>query len=474
MPFLPVDINAPLFTNVKDVSRETLAELRRDVLKDLSGTTYQRPALVPFATGFGPGGCRGNYYWEDKDLAYTIFNRSLYQVTQAGVVTLIASSVDLFEDNQRQVIIREGSQPTRKLYMANGGRIIEFDGTTAQFIVDADAPLKVTHIAVLDTYLIANDLSDPEKMKYSEVGNPSEWFGESISAEGDPDRLNAIHVAFREIGLFGTSVLESWYNDGVSPFSRIDGAMVEVGTLSPYSIVKADNGYFLLDKSKQIVRIIGRQRIVESQPINNLLGAVADVSEAQGERITQNGVALYTIRVGDRTFVFDYSVKEWVSEWGRYNKRTGQYDRFQGQHFINIEQWGVTLCGDFEGSTLYKLDFDSTLDVGDILRPSWLTGHVTHGTGNEKRSNALRIRLKRGEGTPGGDEPVLLVRWRDDGSKVWSNTRKIGLGFTGDDNMFKEICQLGSYRSRQYEFSCTEDVPIALAKVDEDVERLLN
>lgn len=474
MPFFPVDINAPLFSNVKDVSRQILAESRRDVLKDLAGTTYQRPGLVDYSTGYGAGGCRGNFYWEDKDLVYSIFNRSLYSTTQAGVVTLIASSVNLFEGNQRQVIIREGSQPTRKLYMANGGKIIEFDGITAAHLTDPDAPTQVTHVAILDTYLLANDLSEPERMKYSDVGTPESWLGEFISAEGDPDRLIAIHVAFREIGLFGTAILESWYNNAVDPFARIDGAMVESGTLSPYSIVKADNGYFMLDKGKQVVRIIGRQRIIESQPVNNLLGAVADASGAQGENITQNGVSLYTIRVGDRTFVYDYAVKEWVSEWSRYNKNTGHYDRFQGQHFINIEPWGVTLCGDFEGSVLYKLDFDSTLDVGDILRPSWLTGHVTHNTGNEKRSNVLRIRLNRGEGTPGGEEPVLLVRWRDNGSKVWSNPRKIGLGFTGDNNMFREIYQLGSYRSRQYEFSCTENVSIALATVEEDVEKLLN
>lgn len=476
MTFLPIDINAPLFTNVKDVSREVFAELRRDVLKDLAGTTYTRPGLISFATGFGAGGCRGNYYWEDKDLVYTVFNRSLYSVTQAGAISLIASSVNLFEDNTRQVIIREGSQPTRKLYMANGGPIIEFNGTTAAHLTDGDAPTQVTHVAILDTYLLANDLADPEKMKYSDTGTPEVWLGEFISAEGDPDKLIAIHIAFREIGLFGTAVLESWYNNAVDPFARIDGAMIEVGTLSPYSIVKADNGYFLLDKSKQIIRILGRQRIIESLPINNLLSAVADVSDAQGEHITQNGLALYTIRVGDRTFVFDYSIKEWVSEWGKYNSKTGQYDRFQGQHFINVEPWGVTLCGDYNGTTLYKLDFNSIegVDRGGSLRPEWTTGHITHGTGNEKRSNVLRIRLKRGEGSPGVNEPVMYVKWRDDGSKVWSNPREIKLGFTGDKDMFRELYMLGTYTSRQWNFSCSANVPIAIAKIEEDVEKLLN
>jgi hypothetical protein len=471
MPFVPLDINAPLFTNVEDVSRETLAEIRRDVLKDLAGTTYQRPALVEFATGYNSGGCMGNFYWRSSGRVWSVFGGSLWLTNKAGNIVEVPSSVGLF-NLSTPAIFREGSQPSRKLYIANGGRIVEFDGTTAQYIADADAPTQVTHPAILDTYLLANDLTEPEKMKYSDVGTPSNWLGESISAEGEPDRLKAIHVGFREISLFGETSIETWYNDGVSPFSRIEGAMIAQGTNSPYSIKQEDNGYFMLNKEKRVVKIVGRQAQVLSQPIDNILGAIADVTDAQGEIITQNGTSLYGIRVGERFLIYDFSTNEWVSEWSKYTPTKGAYERFRGQHFINVDPWGITLCGDYNGNKLYKLDFDTYQDLGGTLRPSWLTGQISHGTGNEKRSNALRFRLKRGQGTPGGVEPVLLVRWRDDGSKVFSNPVKIPLGFTGDDFIYVEDYEWGVYRSRQWEFACTENVSIAIASVEEDVEVL--
>jgi hypothetical protein len=475
MPYVPIDINAPLFTNLKDPSRDVLSSLRRDVLKDLAGSTYQRPGLVQFATGLGSAGCKANYYWRDKDLLYSVFGRTLYSISESGTVTQIASSVNLFANNNNPVIIVEASQPTRKLFMANGGRIIEFDGTTAQYIADVDAPTQVTHPAILDTYLLGNNLAFPERVEYSEVADPTNWQGEFISAEGKPDKLKAVHVAFREITLFGEETVEHWYNDGASPFSRIDGATLEIGTLSPYSIVQADNGFFMLDQFKRVVKIAGRQVQVLSQPIDDILGAFTgtDIDLATGEVITQNGVGLYLLRIGTKTLVFDYVAQEWVSEWNKYNTGFARYDRFRGTFFEHVTPWGITLCGDYSTGTLYKLDFDTQQDTGGILRPAWRTGHLTHGTGNEKRSNALRVRLKRGEGTPGGQEPILFVRWRDNGEQTWQNPREMLLGFTGDSNMVREEYMLGSYRSREYEFFCSENVPIAIAEVQEDVQELL-
>jgi len=470
MPLLPIDINGALFSNVKDVSRNVLAESRRDVLKDFSGSTYQRPGLVEFSSGM-QGGCDGNFYWRSKDRVYSVFGGALYSIDQNGVNTQVASSVGLFNIGT-PVVIKEASRPTRKLFMANGGRIVEFDGTTAQYLTDPEAPTQVTHPAILDTYLIANNLLEPERVEYSEVADPTSWIGEFVSAEGEPDSLRAIEVGWREITLFGESTIEHWYNDGVSPFSRLEGSMIQLGTLSPYSIVQADNGWFFLDSSRRIMKILGRQPQIISQPVNDVFGSIVDVSDAQGETITQNGCSLYLIRVGDRTLAFDYALNEWVSEWGNFSVAQDKYTRFIGQHFINVEPWNLTLCGDYTGDKLYSLDFDATQDNGEILRPAWRTGQIDHSTGVEKRSNELKIRLQRGDGTPGGEEPVMYVRWRDNGSKVWSNYREIHLGFTGDNDMYRSIFMLGSYRARQYEFSCTENVPITMVSVQEDVQLL--
>jgi hypothetical protein len=478
MVWQPIDINPPLFSNLKDVSKTVVGAERHDVIKDLAGTTYGRPGLLTWVDGYGSLGCDGNYYWRHNDFLISIFDGDIYKTDVDGVKTLIES--DLLEVGT-PVTFAESSIPSHKLYMANGGKIIETDGSTAAALTDPDAPTRVTHVAILDTYLLANNLDEPDRLEYSEVGTPGSWAGEYVSAEGNPDKIKAVKVAWREIGIFGESTLENWYDDGSSPFSRIDGAMVEVGTVSPYSIKKANNSYYLLDTNKRIYRISGRQPIVVSQPVDDILGNVGDVSDAIGEVINQGGLTLYAVRVGERMIVYDFVRDEFVGEWNYFNDTTVGFvqatmihERFRAQHFVNIDAWGFTVCGDYTTGKLYKFDPDTRQDFGSIIKSLWITGWIDHGLGVEKRSNQLRIKLKRGTGNPNNVEPELLVRWRDNGSKVWSNYRKIPLGFTGEDIFYQTINMLGSYRSRQYELSCTENVGIAIAGAEEDIEALQN
>jgi len=61
------------------------------------------------------------------------------------------------------------------------------------------------------------------------------------------------------------------------------------------------------------------------------------------------------------------------------------------------------------------------------------------------------------------------VRWRDNGSKIWSNDRKIGLGFEGNTEFIRSIFMLGTYRTRQWEFYCTDNIPFSIVQATEDV-----
>jgi len=68
--------------------------------------------------------------------------------------------------------------------------------------------------------------------------------------------------------------------------------------------------------------------------------------------------------------------------------------------------------------------------------------------------------------------PVLMLRWRDDGSKTWGNTHELDLGETGEYEFYVSLRRLGMYRSRQYELSVTDDVPVVIADAEELVEVL--
>jgi len=482
MPFRKIPVNVPFWSNMEKESRDVVAEERRDVIKDAKGSTIRRPGLSDFGLTELPGPADGVYYWENKDLVYIVSAGNLYSMNDAGTITLIESGLFgsgshvVWDESADLTLITTGA--VRKLFATNGGEIVEYDGTTAQKLTDADAPSLSSHVLMFDTYLLSTELSDEkwdESIKFSKVADPTNFEGAFFSAENKPDPIIAMHSEWDEIALFGTKTLESFYNNGVDPFLPIPGATVKQGTLSPWTIKVIDNAWFMFNTKRRVVRIDGRQATRISLPIDDILSDAPDVSGATGEEISLGGMNLYLLDINDRTFVYDYALREWVSEWGFWNTSAADYEKFKARNFLNIEQWNITICTDKETGKVYKIDKDTFRDSGNEIRSTIITGNIDHGTGREKRSNELRLKLKRGDKVkvdPSDIEPQLTVRWKDNGSSTYSNTRIVNLGFEGDDEFYYSLFQLGTYRARQYEFACTDDTAFTIVEVEEDVELL--
>jgi hypothetical protein len=482
MAFQQIPVNAPFLSNAEDESKVTFAEQRMDVIKDLLGSTIRRPALIPFVGGL-PGKVVGQYYWEITDMVYFVSDRSLFSMSENKVITEIGANLygpgeDVSWDESANLeLVTAGA--VRKLFSANSERIVEYDGSTAQKLEGTNDPVKSSHIIMFDTYLLSNELNGQkydESILHSKVADPINFEGAFFSAENKPDPIKAMHTDFDEIALFGSKTMENFYDNGVDPFVAIPGGQVKQGTLSPWSIKSIDNAWFFLNADRRLVRVDGRQGRVLSQPIDDILTDSADAENARGEEVTINGKTLYLLTINERTFVFDYAQNEWVGEWASWNSTTATYKKFKARNFINIKQWGKTLCSDVDTGTIYELSDNDYQDDGETIRSSVITGHFDHGTSRGKRVNELRLRLKRGKVarvTVDDPEPLLLVRWQNDGDGDWSNYRSIPLGFQGDTKFSYSLFQMGSYyNTRQYQFVCTDDTPFSIVKAEEDLEFL--
>ena len=89
------------------------------------------------------------------------------------------------------------------------------------------------------------------------------------------------------------------------------------------------------------------------------------------------------------------------------------------------------------------------------------------------RSSELMVKLKCGYTLPNSSMPYLNIRYRDNGSSIWSNLDRVGMKQEGDTDFYVYYRKPGIYRARQWEFSFTDAAPFVLVEAWEDIEGLL-
>lgn len=369
--------------------------------------------------------------------------------------------------------------------IANGGTMHRTKPSVVgvQAITDADAPTVATHCAFLDGYVLANNGTNKFYWCDAPAGvtDSTSWSALSFaSAVGNPDIISSLHVFQRQIYLLGPSSTEVWENDGVSPFSRVPGGYLEIGTLAPYSVVKLDDSMIWLGSNRYFVRVSGRSIEKISSPFDTAIASFSSVTDCYGDRVDVGGktYCVFQFPTVGRTLAYEPSTNMW-SDWGIWNTEAGQWQPFDFTSATYFPQFGTTYITGAASYSVGKLDptnraDELTIDGASVSRPVKFlrqTGHIDYGTSRRKRSNELRFRAKRGD-TASTGSPVLMVRWRDNGSSTWSNLKEIDLGAAGDTNHIVRLRRTGIYTTRQYEFSATDAVGIVISDVEEDIDVL--
>lgn len=366
------------------------------------------------------------------------------------------------------------------VFMAAGGKInyIKYLSGVADPIAemaDADAPTTVTHVAFLDGYILA---ISGNRLYFSDNPDNLSWAAASFaSAEANPDLIQAMHVIQRQIYLLGTVSTEIWENDGTTPFARIPGGLIEVGCAAKYSVVRHDNSLIWLSHTRQFVKFTGIDIEYISSRYDKEIANFATVSDCIGGFIHKDGqhYCLFHFPTEGRTLVYNPDIDDW-SEWGVWDSTNTTWDAYDfratardlntGQVFIGKSSAQVIAC--LSSSSRVDLTGAATTTPFKFLRQ---TGHIDHGSGKKKRLEELRFRAKRGAsvGYAGANNPVLMLRYRNNGSSQWSTIREIDLGAIGENEHPIKLKRLGIYESRQYEISATDDISIVLSNAEADI-----
>ena len=473
MPIVQLPINWGLNKAIEEVGLKSYGAALQDCFIDEQGNIHRRPGLSLLCDVGTSAKIDGLFWWDEQGWVIAVSNGNTFKITDING-TKANITGDTFQVGTR---VKFGNYGTA-LYAANGARIVKIpsSGNTV-YVGDADAPTVVTHVVVLDKYLIANEAGS-ERFHFAVVATPDTWEGDFASAETKPDQMTALLVTNMELNLMGKQTLEAWRDDGQTPFVRELQGFIESGTLAPYSFEVGSGIRYWLDHERNIVRMPNDLRTPQilSIALNKYLQGFSTVTDAIGDCIVVGGRAYYiiTFPTEEKTLVWDIINQIWY-EWGYWDSVNAVYKNWLANCYCLATAWNMALVGDKNTGKIYKLDPDNYDDNSNIIRTLIRTPHINHDTENiKKRSHSLTFRVKRTNVEAEASITNMTVRWRDDGSSTWGNERTVALGQVGDTEFRGQLRRMGMYHSRQYEFVLSDDTPLCLVSVEEKFDYMNN
>lgn len=446
------------------------AELRNCYVDEM-GFTRKRPGLLLFkdltsTLGTSSYPVTGIYWWVNKNYAIVVgYNKVLKLTYSLGYATITDITTATINMNGCPIFTTDGTY----VFVANGGKIVYTDGTTATaYISDADCPTAVTHVDWLDGYLLAAG-DGTNKFYWSDVNSSLSWNALNYaSAAGNPDPIIALKVFERQIYLFGEQTLEIWENDGVTPFIRSAAGFYNVGCGAKYSVITTDQAMYWVSDSNRIMKLQNGNISMASTPYDKMLTSFTSISDCIATKITIEGkiFLVFTFVTEDKTLVFSESDNKW-HEWTFFDGTSSKEYRWLGQCSCWASKWGFHLVGDRNTGLIFKFSPTHYNDNGGSIRMTKATGFLNYGTEKLKRSEDIRLRVKRGFVDIGRD-PRLMLRWNDNGDK-WSKEHYFSLGELGDYFNQISIKRSGMFYNRQYEIVITDDIPVVLGNGEEDI-----
>ena len=294
------------------------------------------------------------------------------------------------------------------------------------------------------------------------------------TAEARADPLVGLVVDHRELWLFGTQTTEVLYSTGdpFTPFQRLPGALMEVGSVGPHCMRALNSTLFWVSHNArgqgQVLAAQGYQpQTISTPPIEWALSQSSRLSEAVGMVYVMDGHSWYGLYVPDleTSWWYDLTTQHW-SERGTLlanSLRLPEPDPefYPWRPYVHTFGHGRHLVGSWETGTVYELDPTCYTDdayplvrrrVAPVLRQEqdWLT------------IARLRVMMETGVGLDGGvvpgTDPQVMLRVSRNNGHTWESARWASAGLQGHYGRTVEWRRLG--RARQFTAEVTVSDPV--------------
>lgn len=471
MPIQPLPINGNPYLNVDEVELVNVGPYLYNCYVNELGNTVKRPGLSLFATIPDVAKVDGIIWWPTKQRMVAVAGGKPWEIKVDGTVT----EISIHTDSTNSIGTGNVSWVDYGEYLAwaNRSPIHYLKSGEANFwkMGDADAPTDVSFLGYLDQYILALQ-AGTGRFSWSDVLTVTDWTSTSFAtAEGAPDNLQALHVAWSEINLIGERSIEIWVNDTTTPFIRQAGANTEAGTVAPFSTIFWKGVPYMLTETRQFIRVDGRTPVPISTPIDKVIQGYGSVSDCVGFHIPIAGQQFILWNFPSQAAAHCYNIvgDKWQGMWTTWDQARGIHTPWIGNCQTYSPLWNKHFLGSRSDGKIYVMDTSYTTDAGVEIAAIRRTGWIDHGASVRKRSNRVTFKFKMGQGTT-GTSPYVSIRWRDDGAVDWEPSMMVDLEDLGNTEFHASLYGLGMYRARQYEISMTDAVPLILCGAEEELE----
>lgn len=409
---------------------------------------YPTPGLkTPITVGDGP-----IHLMEDVNgVWFVLSGNEVYTVTTTGSSTLIggifvSGRVDWAKNGNNELCILTGGR----------GYIATTSGVTQ--ITDPDFPIDANNVTSFDNYFVFTRPNGEFFLSGINDGLSYDAL-DFATAERLPDGCTGIVPDHGQIMIFGKQSIEVWWNSGDAtfPFSRLDNAFIEKGTLYGGTIAKADNTIFWLGQDGIFYRLDGISPVrISTHDIEAKVNGWSGLDGARAFVYGQSGHVFYVLSTTDGTVVYDAATQAW-HERKSYNRafwRANCYLFLGGRHYV----------GDRQNGNVYELDEDTYSDNGDAIEREIIFPTVS----NEKKRfvvSKLVLETEPGVGlTSGqGSDPQVMMQYSNDFGNTWSAELWRGIGKKGEYENRAVWNRLGQARQKTFRFKFSDPVKFVVA-----------
>lgn len=351
-----------------------------------------------------------------------------------------------------------------KLAIVTGGALYVYDGSTlslVQYFDDGSSPLpSFSGVAVLYNIFVY-PVAGTDQFFFSSVGDPATINAANFgSAQTNPDSIVEVQVLAEELLFFGDTSVEFWDYTGslTAPFALSQGRTYIRGCAAQGSVVKLDNAMFWVADDYSVYRSSAVPLKVSTPFIDDRLRHAGDgVSQCLSFTYNLEGHAFYVLNIPSigESYAYDCQTQEWA-QWGTQESFDAEPGLFAAS--CAAGQGDAIFLGSATDPVVWLVDPTSNVD-GTSPKRVVVSGAIWKPS-EKQRCNNIALACVRGVGNSSAPDPIVEMRFSDDGGRAWTSWLQGHLGFRGEYDYKAVWWGLGtmSQPGRLFEFAVSDPV----------------